>query len=331
MPLYFRSFIRSLAFLLLLRNFSQWTNFVFNLSAQPIYAHTPITKAGSGRKHVHLISSKYEYHDRISFRLHSPDTTPYPQKFLSVRSYFCNNNGDLPATLSNTSVLGFTTTISSDLNLLFLGDSLSQQVAQAFDAAVLPSRHEKSRRVLSYFANGPNKTYRHECVSFAAPVRGQGVTAYIRVNGLISRGNLRRFVYCSEHTGAEKGAWGQENQVNILLRQQYSVSNKTLNIGMFNAVVMRIPHGWIKLNSITREKISEAISLCNEYFGAETVVITTLPLNNNVKSSSDWVKVIDINNMIRDIARNWTMSTEKGEYNGFWFKSSQTLQIRFYS
>ncbi|KAL7476214.1 hypothetical protein ACHAW6_005108 [Cyclotella cf. meneghiniana] len=310
MSLYLSYFNRTFAFLLLLGIFF-WSNFIFNLIAPSMYSHHAITITESGRKHIHVISSHNKNHQRISFRLHSPHTVPYPQKFLSVPGYFCNKNSDLPPALSNTSVLGFTTTISTDLNILFLGDSLSQQVAQAFDAAVLPSSDGKSRRVVSYFANGPNNTYHHECVSFSAPVRGQGVTAYIRVNGLISRRNLLGRVHCAEHTHVARGALGQENQVNILLRQQYAMSNKNFNVGMFHAVVMRIPHGWIDLNSITRETISEAVSLCHESFGAETVIITSLPLNSNVKSSSDWVKIIEINNMIRDIAKNWTMSTER--------------------
>ena len=76
---------------------------------------------------------------RISFRLHDPDDVPYPTKFLSVHGYMCPSYGagPLPQSMSGRTVLNFTTTISTDLNILFIGDSISQQFAQGFYASVL--------------------------------------------------------------------------------------------------------------------------------------------------------------------------------------------------
>ena len=76
---------------------------------------------------------------RISFRLHDPNDVPYPTKFLSVDGYMCPSfgAGPLPQSMSGRTVLNFTTTISTDLNILFIGDSISQQFAQGFYASVL--------------------------------------------------------------------------------------------------------------------------------------------------------------------------------------------------
>eukprot|EP00580_Thalassiosira_gravida_P017763 CAMPEP_0201677298 /NCGR_PEP_ID=MMETSP0494-20130426/43815_1 /ASSEMBLY_ACC=CAM_ASM_000839 /TAXON_ID=420259 /ORGANISM="Thalassiosira gravida, Strain GMp14c1" /LENGTH=66 /DNA_ID=CAMNT_0048160213 /DNA_START=93 /DNA_END=289 /DNA_ORIENTATION=+ len=39
--------------------------------------------------------------------------------------------------------------------------------------------------------------------------------------------------------------------------------------------------------------------------GCTTVVLSTLPFNNNVKTLHDWRTLIGINQMIRDVARGW--------------------------
>ena len=76
-------------------------------------------------------------------------------------------------------------------------------------------------------------------------------------------------------------------------------------MGPFDAVIMRIPHGWMSISDITRERLVEAIKLAHENLGVTTVIITTLPLNNNVLDENDWRGIHGINDMIRDVARTW--------------------------
>ncbi len=49
----------------------------------------------------------------------------------------------------------------------------------------------------------------------------------------------------------------------------------------------------------------EAIDLVGKHFGAETVVISTLTFSNNVQTLNDWAGIQRVNEMIRQIARNW--------------------------
>jgi len=243
---------------------------------------------------------------RISFRLHDPDDVPYPDKFLSVSHYMCRDKGDLPPSLSRRTILNFTTTISTDLKILFFGDSLGLQFSQSFDATVLSEGEEHFHTVLREFSNGPNNIFRHHCLVITAPIRGSGVSAYWRNSGLISKSNMVPTPQCKEKERV-RGGWSPTNQGMELLRQSYFARNQTSVVGSFDAVVMRIPHGWITLDLITKERIIESINLYNQYLGVETVIVTTLPLNNNVKTPSDWKNIIKVNNIIRDIARNWTL------------------------
>lgn len=124
---------------------------------------------------------------RISFRLHDPSANPHPSKFLSVPAYKClvNKKAELPQSLSSRTALNFTTTVATNLKIVFLGDSLSQQVSQAFDASILDDNHEKHRHVLKEFRNGPDSVNSHNCLSITAPTRGGGVSAYWRVSNLV--------------------------------------------------------------------------------------------------------------------------------------------------
>ena len=77
-------------------------------------------------------------------------------------------------------------------------------------------------------------------------------------------------------------------------------------VGAFDAAVIRIPHGWMSIRDVTRERIVEAINLAHDNLGVETVVVTTLPLNNNVLDAADWRGVGEINEAIREIAASWS-------------------------
>ncbi|KAL9185706.1 hypothetical protein ACHAXT_003483 [Thalassiosira profunda] len=261
---------------------------------------------------------------RISFRLHDPSEVPYPNKFLSVKPYMCGSEkGDLPTSLSGRTVLNFTTTVATDLKIVHLGDSLGQQFVQGFDAAVLGKGYESSRDVLQeYFYEGG--VYSHNCLSVAAPIRGGGISSYWRFTNLLSLSNMQKETECKKEELQLKqwAGWSME-QPRALVDHRYvgNATNEssdwwdakdTFPVGPFDAVVMRIPHGWMDIPDITRERIVEAIELAGESLGVQTVVVTTLPLNNNVLDSSDWQGIARINAMVRDIAQTWKPSPGGG-------------------
>ena len=278
---------------------------------------------------------------RISFRLHDPEEVPYPSKFLSVHGYTCHA-GILPPSLSGRAILNFTTTISTDLNILFVGDSITQQFAQGFYASVVAEDSMGSHSITRSFINGQifGNSGLHVCTSIVAPTRGGGASAYWRVLELMSNRTERVFVNCKR----EKGFDRQEGK--RLSRYRYAYPpNKTKNelakvntnrnngattwyrtrldhndtqkqyyqVEGFDCCVLRLQHGWMELQEITRERIVEEIELCNTVVGAKTVVVSTLPLNNNVLTKADWELIIKINDIIRTIAQNWKPPASEGD------------------
>ena len=263
----------------------------------------------SSSDRAHWTDSHSPYHvmdpgTRIAFKLHSPSDVGVPDRFLSVKPYTCGpEKGPLPPSLAGRTVLNFTASIATDLRIVHVGDSLGQQFAQGFDATALSDGADGNRIVLAeYFYEG--RVYSHNCLSVAAPVRGGGVSAYWRVTDLMSSKNRRREAACAKEDLQKRQRVGWSTDQALSLAEQPLAEG--MPVGAFDAAVMRIPHGWMSVQEVTRERIVEAINLAHDNLGVDTVVVTTLPLNNNVLDAADWRGVGEINEAIREIAASWS-------------------------
>ena len=245
---------------------------------------------------------------RISFMLHDPDDAPYPDAF-SKANYRCSDRPSLPPSLAGRTVLNFTTTITSDLNVAFMGDSIGAQFAQAFDAASLPKDSEKLRWTQGY-RYLLDKDWVSECLTVTAPTRGGGTSSFWRLTGLMSEGNKQSFYLCDRFHHNNKG-WAEHQALTLLdhsvFGEDYGSDGKTTSrpVGAYDAFVMRVPHGWLTLDEITFEGIIEEIKLSGQNLGASVAIISTLPLCNNVVTTDDWKRIEMINNSIRQFALDW--------------------------
>lgn len=240
---------------------------------------------------------------RIAFRLHDPAGAPRPDRFLSVGAFVCKDRAALPPALGPSRegrLFDFTTTISTDLNILFMGDSLAHQFSQGFDAAVVPEDRDDRRKVHLKYVTGKQ----FDCLVSTAPVRGGGATAFWRYTKLIERGRRAPLVPCYMFE-----RWWGENFLQTLLNLEYDPTPETGqrqgSVAGWDAVVLRVPHGWMKAEELTRERIHEAILFCQEVIGARVVIITTVGLDNNAITSELWEKVTKINDIIHDVAMSW--------------------------
>ncbi len=196
-------------------------------------------------------------------------------------------------------VLDFTVTISTNLKLLFIGDSIMVQLAQVFDE-LLGGRESENRKVLWESWSG------HEGGTVVAPTRGGGVSANWRMTGLLSKSNYGR-----PPANRVGGGWSNF-EINSFLNHSYHPRSKVESqpqnsaiIGNFDVVLFRVMHGWMQLNEITHERLVEAVELSNELLGAITVVLITIPFTNNVITEEDLAMVSEINEDIREISRTW--------------------------
>ncbi|KAL7544232.1 hypothetical protein ACHAWF_010052 [Thalassiosira exigua] len=251
-----------------------------------------------------------EQNVRISFRLHDPKDVPRPDKFLSVPTFFCKDREDLPPSLGSSEegrLFDFTTTVSTNLNILFMGDSLAHQFSQGFEASVLGNGHEGKRHVhMKYHVKGKQ----FDCLVTSAPIRGGGVTAFWRYTKLLERSRKAKIVPCY----MMERRWG-ENFLHTLLDQKYTdpaseASEQVRSISGFDAVVVRLPHGWMKAEELTKERIKEVINFCEELLGAHTVILTTVGLDNNAITSDMWAGITKVNELVHEVARSWQPLSE---------------------
>lgn len=258
---------------------------------------------------------------RIAFRLHElDDMTINPTEIYDPGQNKCQHTAGLPAPLAQRGVLDFKVSISTDLKVLFIGDSIGSQLAQAFDAAVLEPAHDyRNLSIKSLFYYMPERfPHPHICVSKSSPIRGGGVSAFMRHNYMLSSSNLERYGKC----GHGSKIWGLD-VVYSLLETGHRVNNTghrvnstDTRVGGFNAAILKIPAlSWIKnIHSVTKEAIIEEVNLVAEHFGAEIVIISTLSFSNNVKTLGDWQGIQQVNEMIRQIAKQWAPSTTELNY-----------------
>eukprot|EP00571_Detonula_confervacea_P009733 CAMPEP_0172322886 /NCGR_PEP_ID=MMETSP1058-20130122/47199_1 /TAXON_ID=83371 /ORGANISM="Detonula confervacea, Strain CCMP 353" /LENGTH=295 /DNA_ID=CAMNT_0013038749 /DNA_START=254 /DNA_END=1138 /DNA_ORIENTATION=- len=265
------------------------------------------TLANKGDDHViqAINGGDGEPHPRVSFRLHDPndESVNPPDKYESIPKYLCRDKAELSPDLDKRTILNFRTSISTDLKILFVGDSVAGQFAQTFDTSVLGPDNNKARSIKGQF-HGNNGNEAHICLTSSAPIRGGGVSAYWRFTNMMNEHNKFGNGACGS---GDMKRWGTD-QVVSLLDHQYTDpgdDTKSVSVGKFDAAVLRLPFGWMKVPAMTEQRIIEEVKILGQYLGVETVIISTLSFNNNVRSIPTWKDVIKANQMIRDLAENW--------------------------
>jgi hypothetical protein len=202
----------------------------------------------------------------------------------------------------------FTTHITTSLKLLLMGDSVGIQFSQLLEEAAGASVHNRS--VLRYSWG------LHEGLHISAPVRGGGAVAGWRITGMLSR---RRENTALPNSGG--GGWVRSD-VEDLLNYTYITSNGTnVTVQSFDVFIFRLPMGWIKLDEITTESLTETVEMANELFGVRYVILTTCPFSNNIMAMSDIAKLNDKNRLLREFATNWKRGA---------FGVDQVLLLDFY-
>jgi hypothetical protein len=234
--------------------------------------------------------------NRISYTLHQQSSRPYNDTFNP--NYKCpvkiGKRAGLPAAMK--SVLDFTTSVTTDLKILFMGDSVSMQYSRGFEEAA--GAQHAFRTVIRY-SHGT-----HECLHVSAPVRGGGVVAGWRLTDLLRRN--RENTPLPNQPG---GGWVRED-VSNLTSLTYNATNDqgeevSKAVGSFDAMVIRIPHGWIPLRNITAKALNETVQLAHELFGVSVIVFISLPFVNNVVTMEDLRMLKEKNDLLREFVRSW--------------------------
>lgn len=169
---------------------------------------------------------------QISFQLHDPDILPF--KDLYAPRHGCplgelSKGGgyrvlDLPSALqldtNGGRVLDFTTTLSSNLKILQLGDSVTFQMTEAIDEMFGAEKAPQKRHYLwEAFAGGEGGT-------LVAPTRGGGIHGAWRITALLSEGARGK----PDKKNKPGGGWNY-HQVFAFTRHVYEYDGKNITVG----------------------------------------------------------------------------------------------------
>lgn len=245
---------------------------------------------------------------RIYIELHR-NMSLYQGKFEV--SYTCNVDpgvrDDLPDKLKQSpGLLDFATTISTDLRILIMGDSVAIQLANVLEEALGISKASKKVLRISWGD--------FEGLAASGPTHGGGLVASWRITGMLRRDRENKTLpnspgggwVRSDATELQQFRWEPSSVAPIspTLTQNKTNAGKLAakTVGSFDSFIFRIPHGWIDLDQITNDSLVETVSLASELFHTETVTFVNTPFSNNIKSAEDMLGRTRANKLVQDFA-----------------------------
>lgn len=193
-------------------------------------------------------------------------------------------------------VLDFDTQITTSLKIIVLGDSVGIQFSQALQEAV--GAEVQNRHVVKYSWRN------HEGVHLAQPVRGGGAVAGYRITGMFTLKQKDNHFQLAPVPG---GGWMQEHV--DMLKDAMMMNKKTSSFhnNDFDVLIMQFPYGWLerpKEQSFTHETLMEAIITSHKVFGVKTVILQTVPVQNNVENLHR--ELVTINSAISDFVNHFS-------------------------
>lgn len=181
------------------------------------------------------------------------------------------------------------TRVSTDLKIALVGDSLGYQFFLALeDALTVPNVTE---HLPLYY------TFKkiHEGLTLVSPVRGAGIMAFWRMTGMW----IDSYMY---QPLPYKGKGWLPQHATLLLNTTLQDNLTTRTINAMDAMVFRIPFGWIRGTDVTLDSLNQTVQHAREFLQVKCVILVSMFFNNIVQSLVDWKDLQEGNERIRQFA-----------------------------
>ena len=169
----------------------------------------------------------------------------------------------------------------SDLRVVIMGDSVGMQLAGAYQKAAGGRRQHPDLLNL----------HGYEILTHAETAGGGHVIGW-RLSSM----------FLPENEGLPLRSRKQNGGWN---RTQVKAIQNATKATFMDALIFRVPQGWIGLDQVTRQSLNQTVRLAHELLGVSTVTLLTLPIINNYQTRKDLEEVRQTNRKIRTFADHW--------------------------
>lgn len=277
--------------------------------------------------------------NRITYELHRRHQLTYKGIFDGYMRCPSKNRHELPKELLEPRLLDFVTSMSTNLRILVMGDSVGIQFVNGLFESFLTTRSSSPLPFLPYTRTNQEGDERKFCRDawpgheqlLSSPINGGGILAGWRITGMLLRKREGK-----PPPNSSGGGWNR-NDVELLRKeQQLNSSNTTTPISLasrvisanisqaelaeqqlllklFDVMIFRIPHGWIDFSAINNITLAETVELAYELFGVSTVLFIAVPFSNNVKTVEDLHQLHAANNLLRKFVYDWNHRTKNDD------------------
>lgn len=211
--------------------------------------------------------------------------------------------------------LDFQAKISTPLKVLIMGDSVGIQYSQALQEAT--DAHHSDRKVLRYSWGEHEGIHIASPVRGGGAIAGWRITGMLREEQIDNHKQMpnsggggwmkgdvkiikRALATMSKQQNSSDISLSSESLQPSLCEVPEATAKRVTVVEPaadgqddknecleedFDIVIHQFPFGWLEkptTESITYEKIHEAVQLSHKYFGAKTVILQTIPVQNNV-------------------------------------------------
>lgn len=196
--------------------------------------------------------------------------------------------------------LNVTTRVRTNLRILVLGDSVGIQFGEILEEAL---GNDPVSRVMIHQSWAGN-----EGVTLSANSESGGVVALYRITGmLLAPGEGKPL------PNAPGGGWNRTH-VHQLLHHLHMARPKSSDNNVFDVMIFRIPHGWLRFDEITEKTIKESLQLARSLFGVHKFILINIPFSNNIETARDLQDRLEVNSLIRQVADSYDAAKTDDTY-----------------
>ena len=219
----------------------------------------------------------------------------------STSNEYIENRSEFPKKFQEMLQSAFTPRVSTNMNVIVMGDSLGMQLSILLQGTAADSELSPTNRAV--LAKYPKEVGLRDIYS-VSKARGNGTIAQWRLFGMLRSEGL------SEPLPPFVGGGWRLDMVEQMKAFTWNMTGTTTDpsyssaaaLESFDVMVFRIPQEWIPLSDVNDETLLETVLLAKGLFGVKTIIFVNMPL---IKAYTETTELAAANQRVRSFVDNW--------------------------